>query len=80
MHVRVYTWLHAGQLACMYSPLRVPGELSGPLLVKHCIEVRCCCHLWFQDPSKPALIHGWPAMGTWPPSQCGDCGIQIWIL
>jgi hypothetical protein len=26
-------------IACMDSPLGVPGELSGPLLVKRCIEV-----------------------------------------
>jgi hypothetical protein len=26
-----------------------PGELSGPLLVKHCIKVRCCFYLGFQN-------------------------------
>jgi hypothetical protein len=34
-----------GQLACMDSPLGVLGELSGPLRVKHCIEVCCCLYL-----------------------------------
>jgi hypothetical protein len=31
--------LHAGRLACMDSPLGVPGELERALLVKHCMKV-----------------------------------------
>jgi hypothetical protein len=46
-----------GQLACMNSPLVVPGELSGPLLVQHCIGVQCCFYLRFQDPPEPVHIH-----------------------
>jgi hypothetical protein len=39
LQVRLKVMPACGQLACMDSPLGVPGELSGPLLVKHCIEV-----------------------------------------
>jgi hypothetical protein len=41
LQVRLTVMPACGQLACMDSPLGVPGELSGPLLVKRCIEV-CC--------------------------------------
>jgi hypothetical protein len=34
-----FTQLHAGRLACMDSPLGVPGELERALLVKHCMKV-----------------------------------------
>jgi hypothetical protein len=39
LQVRLTVMPACGQLACMDSPLGVPGELSGPLLVKRCIEV-----------------------------------------
>jgi hypothetical protein len=39
LQVRLTVMPACGQLACMDSPLGVPGDLSGPLLVKRCIEV-----------------------------------------
>jgi hypothetical protein len=39
LQVRLTVMPACRQLACMDSPLGVPGELSGPLLVKRSIEV-----------------------------------------
>jgi hypothetical protein len=39
LQVRLTVMPACGQLACMDNPLGVPGELSGPLLVKRCLEV-----------------------------------------